>query len=424
MNRMRIHGAQFALGLLLALTLWTYVSFTTNPNTTRQIPMSVEQLGPDDGLVVVNTETGLPETFAAQATLTVTGPQEELGGITASKFRATVDFAGLKPGVNRVPIKVTAPPSVRVQGYEPADVTVRLARDLARTVPITVKPRGQPPFSFSPGEISQGAREAVARGPEDQVQQVSAAVADLDLQGQTATVSATLPLRAVNRSGETVAGISLTPQRVSVQAPIVAQVAVQQVAVVPDLQGQPALGYAVASIDWEPKTIEVFTPGAITATLRTEPISLTDATSGITRTVGLQRMLNIITRPTIVRIAVRVGIVPIKVQSQLPQLVPVSPVGLGTGLVASAEPTSVSVTLAGPFDRLNRLKPGDIAATVDLTGLGPGAFTLPVKVNVPAGLSLVPAAELRVRVTIRPAPTPTAEPGATPTAPPTATPPP
>src|SRR5919202_1854531 len=106
MNRMRIHGAQFGLGLLLALTLWTYVSFTTNPNTPKQI--------------VVNVATGRPQSFSASTTLSIVGPKQEIQTLTPQDFPTTAHLENAKPGVNRVPITVEQKPrSVQIQSEMP-----------------------------------------------------------------------------------------------------------------------------------------------------------------------------------------------------------------------------------------------------------------------------------------------------------------
>jgi YbbR domain-containing protein len=187
---------------------------------------------------------------------------------------------------------------------------------------------------------------------------------------------------------------------------VVPQVEVQQVSIVPNLIRQPAPGYAVGSIDWDPKVVEVFTSGAITGTIHTEQIDLAGLTSGITRTVGLAPLANVITRPAVVRVTVHVAIVPIAIPSQLPLLVPVSPSGLGAGLIAAAEPTAIQLTLAGPYDRLNHLRSDEVVATVDLTGRGPGTFMLPVRITHPEGLQVVTQGDPHVRVTITAIPTP------------------
>ncbi|HZB95586.1 MAG TPA: CdaR family protein [Herpetosiphonaceae bacterium] len=407
MNRMRIQGAQFGLGLLLALTLWTYVSFTTNPNSTTSLVVPVKLIGPKPGLLLVDSTTGLPESFSASTQLSFSGPQQEINKLTTSNVTASANLEDAKPGVNHVSIDVTKPRFARIVGQSPSELTLTLARELVRTVPVTVNVQGQVPFSFSAGPLTQGGHEASVRGPEDLVRGVVAAVGQVNLQGQISDISTTVALTPIDSRRSPVAGVTLTPAQVSVQVPITAQVQVQQVSVVPDLPGQPAPGYAVGSIDWQPKTVQVFTSGVITGTIHTEKIDLTGLTGSITRTVGLERPANVITRPPGVRVTVHVAIIPIAVPSQLPLLVPVSPTGLGPGLTATAKPTAVQITLAGAFDRLNHFKSSEVTAMVDLTGLGPGTHTLPVRITPPDGLQVVTSAsEPRVSVTITALPTP------------------
>ncbi|MDQ5852375.1 MAG: CdaR family protein, partial [Chloroflexota bacterium] len=407
MNRLRLHGTQFFLGLLLALTLWTYVSFTTNPTATDEVITPVDAVGRAEDLVVVDPGTGLPETFSAATTLTISGPRLEINRLSSNDFQATVNLGGLGPGVHQLPIAVAAPPSVRIRSKQPSEITVRLARELTSTVPITVTPQGQPPFSFSAGEITPGAREAVIRGPEELVRRVAGVVAEVDLQGQTRDLSTTVPLQPMDAMGNPVEGVTVSPEHVLVQVPIVAQVEVQQVSVVPAFTGQPAPGYGTGAIDWDPKIVRVFTSGDITGTLSTEPIDLTGLTDGIiTRTVPLRQVPNIITQPRDVQIRVRVEIVPITVTSQLPLIRPVSPTGLSAGLIPTADPPAIQITLAGPFDQLSQLNSDEVVPTVDLSGLGPGSYVLPVEIAVPDGLQVVSPTDPKVTVTIRPAPTP------------------
>jgi YbbR domain-containing protein len=304
-------------------------------------------------------------------------------------------------------------------------VTLRLAREIAATVPISIVRQGQPPFSFSVGDMTQGAEEAVVRGPEELVGRVASAMATVDVQGQTVDLVSTLELTAVDQAGDPVEGVTVEPESVSVRVPIVAEFGVQQVSVVPAVTGQPAPGFAVGRIDWEPKIVEVFTSGVLTGTLATEAINLNGVSSAITETVALERLPNVITRPQTVPVTVSVEIVPIAVPSQLPLLVPVSPTNLGEGLSAPlAQPASVQVILAGPFEQLSQLAntPGAVVATVDLRDLRPGTYPLPVQIQVPPGLQLVSTEPPVVSVTILPPPTPTPQPSPTPAATTTATP--
>ncbi len=412
MSRMRIHGAQLALGLLLALTLWTYVSFTTNPNATDEVTIPVEPVGLADGMLIVDPSTGLPGDFYGETTLAISGPEDELEDLPDDSFQATVDLEGLEPGVRRVEIDVDGPQNVRIRSKTPSEVTVRLARELVATVPITVEVSGQPPFMFKPGSILQGASEAVIRGPEESVRRVVAASAELNLQTQTSDVSVTLPLTPVDAARNPVEGVTASPEGVAVQVPIVPEFGEQQVSVVPDVTGQPAPGYAVESIDWNPKIIELVASGGVSGTFQTEEIDLTGLTEPISTVVGLERIPNVITDPPNVQVEVRVSIIPIAVPAQLPLLVQISPINTDPNLLASADPGSIQITLEGPLKRLSELASGEsvVVATVDLGGLGPGTHPVEVEIDKPDDLTIVTPLDPTVTVTLQPMPSPTPEP--------------
>ncbi len=402
MSRIRLYGAQFGMALLLSLALWTYVSFTTNPTSTRIVTTTILSTGLDDNLVLVDNSTGLPEQLTQSTTITLSGPKDDLAQVVTNDVHATIDLSEIGPGLNQVPVttKIDQTGIVRATELKPAEITVRIARKLVVTMPVTVTQEGQPPFSFTTGDMTQSASEAVVSGPEDLVQQVTEVTAVVNAQGQTRDIEETLSLQAVDEKGGVVEGVTLNPDRVRVKVTIVAQVDVQQISVVPDVQGQPASGYAVSSIDWTPKIVEVFTSGSVTGTLTTDTVDITGATGDITRTVSLSQPGNVITRPGNVPVTVRVSIIPIAVRSQLPLIVPISPIGLDKRYVAVAQPSYVQITLAGMLDRLTKITADQVPATVDLAGYGPGAYTLPVQVAQQEGLQVVASSDPNVRIII------------------------
>jgi len=69
----------------------------------------------------------------------------------------------------------------------------------------------------------------------------------------------------------------------------------------------------------------------------------------------------------------------------------------------------VTTTLTGTSAALVGLGQAQLRATVDVNGLGPGTYDLPVSVALPPGVSLVGDPQ-RVQVTLRLPPAPTATP--------------
>jgi YbbR domain-containing protein len=77
-------------------------------------------------------------------------------------------------------------------------------------------------------------------------------------------------------------------------------------------------------------------------------------------------------------------------------------VGLDPGLGVSGALPFVEVELLGELPTLRALKPNDIAATVNLTGLGEGAHTVNVSVSAPADTLVANVSPETVAVTLQP----------------------
>ena len=66
-----------------------------------------------------------------------------------------------------------------------------------------------------------------------------------------------------------------------------------------------------------------------------------------------------------------------------------------------AVPAAVAVAVRGPKDVVDALRPDSITAFVDLAGLGPGRYNLPVRVEPPHDFVAVRTEPATVQVRIR-----------------------
>jgi YbbR domain-containing protein len=144
--------------------------------------------------------------------------------------------------------------------------------------------------------------------------------------------------------------------------------ATKVVPVIPGLEGDPADGYVAGTIKSDPATVEIVGPtGAVerlTAAITSADVSV-----------------NIVGAPVEWAIA---GI-------------PIRPPGDGS---IEMSPTDVTVFVRGPREtRGSRV--ADFEATIDVEGLRPGVFQLPVKVIPPARVGVIKIEPPHVRVRIR-----------------------
>lgn len=176
-----------------------------------------------------------------------------------------------------------------------------------------------------------------------------------------------------------------------------------QVPVRPTIEGRPAPGFAVGSVTVEPKTAKVTGPATRlqgTTSAVAERVSVEGATAGVTQIVAVG-VADAELRVADQRVRVTVEIV--RAADRAFTARPVMFKNLA-GQQATAEPALVAVTVRGARAALARIEDGAVTAFVDVVGLGPGRYNLPVGVDLavvgadaPVG-SVVPAT---VAVTIR-----------------------
>lgn len=171
------------------------------------------------------------------------------------------------------------------------------------------------------------------------------------------------------------------------------------VTVVPDIQGLPGEGFAVGRITAMPASVEVVGPESRLADIEealTEPVSIAGATGPVlaTVTVGVADPMVRLRTPRSARVTVEI------VRAPTERILRGVVVQVG-GRVASVDPHSIDVGLRGPRDRMEALEDTAVAAFVDLAGLQPGRYNLPVTVVAGPGIGVTHIDPSRVAVTVR-----------------------
>ena len=178
------------------------------------------------------------------------------------------------------------------------------------------------------------------------------------------------------------------------------------VTVVPDVQGRPAEGYAVGRISVTPETVAVVGPASRLAGLTealTEPVSIEGAFGRVraTVTVGVADPLARLRTPGSAQVTIEI------VRAPMERLLRAVPVQVDdSARAASFEPDSITVGVRGPRDLVEALDAAAVAAVVDLAGLRPGRYNLPVTVAAGAGIGVTRMDPSRVTVTVRQAAAP------------------
>ena len=176
--------------------------------------------------------------------------------------------------------------------------------------------------------------------------------------------------------------------------------AAKRVPVIPEVEGEPAAGYEIGTVSADPSTVEVEGPAsavkALTAAV-TEPLSAAGASSPVSEmvTVGVSDPSVRLKSKGPVRVTVEVN------PAQLQWAIAAVPVIVLNGEKhATISPTSVTVHVRGVREAM-AADPASFEASVDVGGLRPGSYQLPVRVAVPPRIGFVRVEPTEVRVRIK-----------------------
>jgi YbbR domain-containing protein len=174
----------------------------------------------------------------------------------------------------------------------------------------------------------------------------------------------------------------------------------KMVPIVPTVEGEPADGFVVGTVTAEPSTVEVLGPVSVLSKLTqaiTEPVTVTGASAPVTETVniGVADTALRLRRPQTARVAVVVAPAPVEWSVGDIAVKPRN----ATGRV-QVLPTRVTAWVRGPREAMTS-DGGLFDASVDVEGLKPGEFQVPVTIIAPARVGVIRLEPSEVKVRIR-----------------------
>jgi YbbR domain-containing protein len=407
------------LALVLAVVVWIVAVQEENPIEEGEfpdpIPIEIQNQPPGT--------TFLPEPFDERLAVTIRAPQSSWRDLRADKFSAWIDLAGQETGEYEVPVHVEClDENVRIIELQPANVPVRLRKEISRTVPVQIRYFGSAALGYelktSDQDVTIEPEQVTVTGPDKVVEQVTKTTVDVDLRDRKETFTGGRRPVARRADDELVSFVTIQPPTVQITIPVVQKIGSNEVAVRPVTTGTVAAGYWVRGITVDPNIVTLVGDPAvvrdIAGVVETLPLDITDATGDI-----VERMpLNLPEQVSPVGVQ---GIkVTVHIEAQQGNVTILrEPVvrGLSTDLAASVSPKEVAVTLTGPLPRIRALTDEDVYVYVDLIDKDIGQHRVELTSLVPEGLevlSLLPEAvevEIRrARPTRAPTPTQTATP--------------
>jgi len=397
------------LALLLAVVIWVTATLQADPFVTGEfanLPIT---------LIGQPADTVLLPPVADRTTVRVRAPQSVLESLSPSDFTATMDVTGVQVGRSEpVPVQVEIDNRVvRIEAISPARLAVHLEAVDTLVMSVTIGVEGEVATGYQLLEPTISPDSVVVKGPVSVLEQVSSVSGTLNVEGVRELVDAKVGVTPRDVDGNPITGLEWTPEQVAVQARVRNRLGYKpDVTVIPDLRGDPALGYRQGSVVVDPSTVVLAgLPSVLDrlpAFVMTRPVSITGATEDMTIRTTLT-VPNGVMVANVQFVTVTLDILPIESSRIVTAAIEVQ--GLSPNLAASFSPNVVQVILVGPDTILSGLKPNDVRVIVDLFSYALGAHRVKPTPLVLPGITVVSVIPETVEVVIAPAPVPTPTPG-------------
>jgi YbbR domain-containing protein len=334
------------------------------------------------------------------------GTEAALANVVSSDLHARLSLPDIHNAEPQdVPVTAeVATAGVQVESVAPATVTVRIEPITSRDVAVQARFANSPPTGTFAGDPAITPSQVRVNGAASQVARIAALYATVAFGDAVTDLVQSVQPRAVDASGATIDGLTVDPAVVQLTVPVLPTATTRTVPVVPALHGAVASGYWITRVTSDPTVVTVRGEGAALSAIdqvASAPIDVSGLAADKTFQVALLLPAEGTSLVKAAQATVTVSVAPLLGSRAFP-VVALQTSGLGSGFVAEFDPPSISIVVAGPVPALSGITAGQVVATVDATGKGPGTYPVDVVVRTPAGTTAQSVQPTRVTVTIRP----------------------
>ena len=314
-----------------------------------------------------------------RATLSVYNPHFELTQVTGE-------------GENTLNIVFSSQVYGQVISCEPSTITVNVERYITRRVPVVVEMSGHLPNGYYLKTYKTDPTSLSVSGPQSLVSSIARVAVQLnqsDLSSERMSDKLSLDIELQKTDGTVVVSDKLTVTNQSViTSSLIVETELIPVKSVPldteaFVTGTPAEGYQLTAIELAENSIDVAAAAevlnAITSITTDAPLDITDADAPVSGYVRLRRLTGIdSTLPTEIGVTARIEEETI---SQQFRSVNLSVKGREAQTV-TLTPSRINIRFTGPYTFIKALSADMISASVDISGLEAGTYSLPVEITV------------------------------------------
>lgn len=378
-----------ALSLLIAFSLWMYVITEVSPGsewTYYDVPVKMEgeTVLKERGLIITSMSS-------TDVDLTLSGNRSDLNELNSSNITLKADMTKIyDPGTHKIGYDIGFPGNVasnafnRVNQYPDSIVVTVEKLIINKEIPINIIYQGKAADGYvvRRADVVMDNEVILVTGPESVVNQITQAIINVDLDGQTESISQNYRFTLCNSDGEGVDSemITVNTEEVHVDLTIHRKKQVDLVVTV-----VPGGGAAEQDVEITLSTESIWISGSDIAleqvgdTINLGTINLADHENNtkLTFTIPDYEGVTNDSGETEVEVAVRFeGLMTKEIVIE-----EFRTTGVPEGYEAQIITEKLTVKVRGPYELVNKLTVRDIIATVDFTGEEAGDATIRVNIT-------------------------------------------
>lgn len=311
------------------------------------------------------------------------GKESALKKIRTDHYQIVLDLTGAKIGENTLSlIAKDFPSGVKVSIFPPYAKVV-LEEKQTKEVPVQVNLIGNPANGFKAGQPVAKPNKALLTVPSGLMDEAITVKADVNIDNAQAAITKQVKLVALDKNGKELA-VSINPTVVDVEVPITQPF--KKMPLQLKVVGEPAAGYSVSLFQPSVDQITVYGPQELLNTLdfyEGPQIDLSGlkADQVYTLDIPLKTRITSVDPP---KLEVKVQVVPSDKRTFTQ--IPITIIGQNNNFdtkIKTPENGTMNVIVEGAPATLQKLKPQDVQAIMDVSNLPPGEHTVNVNVNLP-----------------------------------------
>lgn len=375
------------LALVFSIALWMIVVNVDDPEQTKTFTATVQVINEN-----VLTDQGKYYTLTDGNTVSfrVTAQRSVLERLSSSDFTATADMNYLEDD-ERIPVEITVnryASSVRISAQR-LYLKVEVGDEMDARFSIRGETTGDPADGFAVDEVSVVPNVISVRGPAEYVSKIESVRAYCDVTGRNMDTSETVVPVFYDADGKEVdtTRLQVSVDTVDVYVEIVS---VKEVPIVVETSGSLADGLELTGITTDPATVMIKGESSelnrvTNITIPASVISLSDITQDLTTTVDITSYLPdgvTLLDSQDAQVSVKVGVAGETTQEFDVPVDNISVRNLERGYTTSFSASTVKVSITALQSELSRLSANSITGYVDVSGLVPGTYNLPITMNL------------------------------------------